>query len=57
LAHLVCDIEATGQFPNARRPDEYALPDWTASTRELLGKCLGACGRDASLPPTPYKAA
>jgi O-antigen biosynthesis alpha-1,2-rhamnosyltransferase len=49
LAALITDIEATGQFPLARQPDDYALPSWTESTREFLGKCLVACGRGDGL--------
>ncbi|MHB8863542.1 MAG: glycosyltransferase family 4 protein [Pirellulaceae bacterium] len=43
LARLICDVEATGHFPEVRPPDDFALPSWAESTREFLGKCLRAC--------------
>jgi len=48
LAQIVCDIESTGRFPAVRQPDEFALPTWAESTREFLGKCLAACGRNGA---------
>ncbi len=57
LARLLCDIEAAGRLPRPRRPDGDALPDWTASTREFVGKCLAACGDTARPASAPHKAA
>jgi alpha-1,2-rhamnosyltransferase len=57
LSQLVCGIEATGAFPHVRQPDDFALPTWTESTREFLGKCLLACGRNHGLMPAANKAA
>jgi glycosyltransferase involved in cell wall biosynthesis len=57
LTELVCGVEATGDFPRVRQPDDYALPSWTESTREFLGKCLVACGRDDCFAPAAHKAA
>ena len=48
LAHLVCDVEASGRFPTVRKPDDFALPDWAGSTREFVDRCLQACQREAS---------
>lgn len=45
LVRIVSDIETSGEFPPVRRADEFALPGWLASTRELLGQCLTACGQ------------
>ena len=43
LAELVCHIEQTGSFPDVRQPDEFAIPDWSESTREFVAQCLAAC--------------
>ncbi|MCU0960444.1 MAG: glycosyltransferase family 4 protein [Pirellulaceae bacterium] len=57
LVQLVTDIEATGMFPPVHRADEFALPDWEASTREFLQQCLAACGQDAARPQVTQRAA
>lgn len=57
LVRLISGIEATGQFPPVRRPDQFALPDWTSSAREFLEKCLAAGESRLSLPPSQRQAA
>jgi alpha-1,2-rhamnosyltransferase len=42
LARLVLDLEVANRFPRVRRPEEFELPDWGASTGEFLQRCLAA---------------
>jgi len=40
LAKIVVDIEKKGTMPKVRNPEEYQLPDWKDSCRELLTKAV-----------------
>jgi alpha-1,2-rhamnosyltransferase len=40
LAKMVIDIEKGRKMPKVRRPEEYQLPDWKDSCRELLTKSI-----------------
>ncbi len=40
LAKMVMSIEKDGKMPEVRDPDEYQLPDWKDSCRELLSKAV-----------------
>jgi len=40
LAKMVIDIEKGQKMPEVRRPEEYQLPDWKDSCRELLTKSI-----------------
>ena len=57
LVRLISGIEATGQFPAVRRPDQFALPDWTSSAREFLEKCLSVCDGQGVAPQAQRQAA
>jgi alpha-1,2-rhamnosyltransferase len=57
LARLVGNVEASGRFPTVRKPDDFALPDWIASTREFIDRCLQACQREVSTLRATRKAA
>jgi len=37
---MVMSIEKDGKMPEVRKPDEYQLPDWKDSCRELLSKAV-----------------
>ncbi|MFB0524153.1 MAG: hypothetical protein ACETVZ_01345, partial [Phycisphaerae bacterium] len=40
LAKIIIDIENKGKMPKVRKPEEYQLPDWNDSCRELLSKAV-----------------
>ena len=40
LAKIIIDIENSGKMPEVRKPEEYQLPDWRDSCRELLCKAV-----------------
>jgi len=40
LAKIVVDIEKKETMPKVRNPEEYQLPDWKDSCRELLTKAV-----------------
>ena len=40
LAKMIMDIEKEGKMPEVRKPEQYQLPDWKDSCRELLTKAI-----------------
>lgn len=46
LAKMLISIEKDGKMPEVRKPDEYQLPDWKESCRELLSKAVSLCEKN-----------
>lgn len=45
LAKIIINIEKTGKMPEVRAPEEYNLPTWKDSCRELLSKAAALSGK------------